>query len=316
MASGEDKNMKLYSVVIPVYNEEESIINSYNRLKAVMNGLDSPYELIFVDDGSSDNSYILLNEIADADANAKVLVFSRNFGHQTAVTAGMNASRGDAVIIIDADMQDPPELIPEMIELWKKGNEVVYGKRNSRLGETFFKKFTAKVYYRMLKGLSDQKIPEDAGDFRLLDRKVVNLMNNMPEHNRYLRGMSAWIGFNQCPIEYTREERKEGVSKYSFKKMLSLAADGAVSMSGRPLRLVLTGGSAISFLGCLGLIALIIVWIVESFNPIILLCSLMALFSGLIMISAGILGAYIGRIYDEAKDRPLYIIKEMINFKE
>jgi len=308
--------MKLYSVIIPVYNEEEVIISSYNRIKAVMDKLNNPYELLFVDDGSSDNTVSLLKIISETDSNVKVLVLSRNFGHQTAVSAGMNKSKGDAVIIIDADLQDPPEIIPEMIKFWKEGNEVVYGKRNKRLGESFFKKFTAKVYYRILKHISSESIPEDVGDFRLLDRKVVDVMNNMPEHNRYLRGMSAWAGFKQCPIEYTREERKEGKSKYTLKKMTKLAADGALSMSTKPLNFIMKAGLIMTFLGVLGIIAFIVLWIVRLYSAVLLLAGIMVFTGGLIISSLGIIGAYVGRIYDEVKMRPLYIIKEMINFKE
>lgn len=308
--------MKLYSVVIPVYNEEETLINSYKRLKSVMDELNNPYELIFVDDGSKDNTYALLQLISEWDTNAKILILSRNFGHQIAVTAGMKSAKGDAVIIIDADMQDPPEIIPDMIKLWREGNEVVYGKRDSRLGESWFKKVTAKVYYRLLKRISDNKIPLDVGDFRLLDRKVVDVMNNMTEHNRYLRGMSAWAGFTQCPINYTREERKEGKSKYTFSKMTKLAADGAMSMSSKPLRALNSLGVLLITTGLLGLLGMIIVWSIDAFYSAILICSLMSVFSGLIILSMGILGAYISRIYDEVKGRPLYIIKEMINFKE
>lgn len=308
--------MKLYSVIIPVFNEEEIIFNSYNRIKSVMDKLNNPYELIFVDDGSSDNSYSILKLISEADTNARILVFSKNFGHQIAVSAGMKASKGDAVIIIDADMQDPPELIPLMLNLWKEGNQVVYGKRNNRLGESWFKKVTATVYYRLLKRISEDNIPLDVGDFRLLDRKVVDVMNEMTEHNRYLRGMSAWAGFTQAALPYTREERKQGTSKYTLKKMTKLAADGALSMSLKPLKMIMVFGIILFILSIIGLIALSIIWLINSFNTTILIISIMTLLTGLILISMGILGAYLGRIYDEVKGRPLYIIKEMINFKE
>ena len=308
--------MKLYSVIIPIFNEFELLMSSYMRVKGVMDTLNNPYELIFVDDGSIDGSYDILKEIAEDDANAKVLVLSRNFGHQTAVTAGMKISRGDAVIIIDGDMQDPPELIPDMLRLWKQGYEIVYGKRKKRLGETFMKKFTASAYYKILNKLSDGGIPEDAGDFRLLDRKVVDVMNRMPEHNRYLRGMSAWAGFKQYPLEYVREERKEGKSKYTLRKMLRLASDGAISMSGKLLKYVGLGGMALTLIGNVGLITAIIIWILYGLPSVLLLASLMGFFTGLLLLALGILGAYIGRIYDETKGRPLYVIKETFNYKE
>lgn len=308
--------MKLYSIIIPVYNEEESLINSYNRVKEVMDKLNNPYEIIFIDDGSHDKTPSLLRMISEWDSNAKIIYLSRNFGHQIAVTAGLKACKGDMAVIIDADMQDPPELIPEMIKLWKEGNEVVYGKRNKRMGESLFKKITAKVYYRLIKKLCEQPIPEDVGDFRLLDRKVINVMNEMTEHNRYLRGMSAWSGFRQCPISYTREERKTGVSKYSLKKMTKLAADGALSMSLKPLKIIFNLVFLVGFIGGGLMIAFIAMLIMGNFSSTLLILSAMNILGAIILFSLGILGAYIGRIYDEAKNRPLYIIKEMINFKE
>ena len=308
--------MKMYSVIIPVYNEEEIILESYDRLKVVMDALNNPYELVFVDDGSKDKTVELLKEIADYDTNVKVLILSRNFGHQLAVTAGLNSCNGDAVIIIDADMQDPPELIPQMIDLWKQGNQIVYGKRMKRKGESVFKLVTAKVYYRLLKRLSDESVPPDVGDFRLLDRKVVNIMNEMGEHNRYLRGMSAWTGFKQIELPYIREERVKGASKYTLKKMTKLAVDGAISMSNKPIKMLTSLGLLLLLLGGIGLLISIIIWIMNGINPVMLIMSFSALMTGLIITSMGILGAYVGRVYDEVKSRPLYIISEMLNFKE
>ena len=224
----------LISVIVPLYNEEEVIGESYRRLTQVMSSMEEDYELIFVNDGSRDKTFDLARGIQEKDPHVVLVDFSRNFGHQMAVSAGLEQARGDAVVIIDADLQDPPELIPKMVEMWRGGAEVVYGKRASRQGETAFKKLTAFCYYRVLDALSGWKIPKDTGDFRLMDRKVADVLRSMPEHNRFLRGMVSWLGFRQVPLEFVREERFAGTTKYPLKKMLKLASDGIVSFSGKP----------------------------------------------------------------------------------
>ena len=298
-----------YSVIIPMYNEQEVIKESYRRLDGVMRPLGEEYELIFVNDGSRDKTMEIMLEIANNDKHVKIVDFARNFGHQTAVTAGMKYSSGDAVVIIDADLQDPPELIPGMLEKWKEGYEVVYGKRLKREGETKFKLFTAKAFYKVINSLSGNMIPMDTGDFRLIDRAVVDAMNAMPEHNRFLRGMGSWVGFRQYAYEYKRDERWAGTTKYPLKKMIKLAKDGIISFSSKPLEMLGFLGCAISGLCFLWLLVLIILAICGVFfMQWQLIVSFMGIFAGIILIGMGILGEYIGRIYDEAKGRPLYTV--------
>lgn len=302
-----------YSVVVPTFNEQEVLPLSYPRLKSVMDAL-GDYELIFVNDGSRDDTLKLLKDIAANDRNVKVISFSRNFGHQEAVSAGMAASSGEAVIIIDCDLQDPPEVIPSMVEKWKAGADIVYGQRIKRKGETFFKKFTAWAYYKILKILGGQYIPENTGDFRLIDRKVCNTLNSMPERNRFLRGMAAWSGFKAEPLEFVREERAAGKTKYSMKKMLKLAGDGITSFSNRPLKLPLVTGVLLLILSLAYLVASIILACLEVFAYIHILFAIAFVFIAALFICLGIFGLYLGRIYDEAKARPVYIIDEKINF--
>ena len=304
-----------YSVIIPMYNEQEVIKESHRRLDGVMRPLGEEYELIFVNDGSRDKTMEIMLEIAKNDKHVKIVDFARNFGHQTAVTAGMKYSSGDAVVIIDADLQDPPELIPGMLEKWKEGYEVVYGKRLKREGETKFKLFTAKAFYKVINSLSGNMIPMDTGDFRLIDRAVVDAMNAMPEHNRFLRGMGSWVGFRQYAYEYKRDERWAGTTKYPLKKMIKLAKDGIISFSSKPLEMLGFLGCAISGLCFLWLLVLIILAICGVFfMQWQLIVSFMGIFAGIILIGMGILGEYIGRIYDEAKGRPLYTVLRTINF--
>mgnify|MGYP000162310829 FL=1 len=298
-----------------MYNEQEVIKESYRRLDGVMRPLGEEYELIFVNDGSRDKTMEIMLEIANNDKHVKIVDFARNFGHQTAVTAGMKYSSGDAVVIIDADLQDPPELIPGMLEKWKEGYEVVYGKRLKREGETKFKLFTAKAFYKVINSLSGNMIPMDTGDFRLIDRAVVDAMNAMPEHNRFLRGMGSWVGFRQYAYEYKRDERWAGTTKYPLKKMIKLAKDGIISFSSKPLEMLGFLGCAISGLCFLWLLVLIILAICGVFfMQWQLIVSFMGIFAGIILIGMGILGEYIGRIYDEAKGRPLYTVLRTINF--
>lgn len=304
-----------YSVVVPAYNEQEVLPLSYPRLKAVMDTL-GEYEIIFVNDGSCDDTLKILKEIAAEDKNVKVISFSRNFGHQEAVSAGMAASSGQAVIIIDCDLQDPPEVIPEMVERWKAGADIVYGQRTKRKGETAFKKLTAWGYYRILRSLGGQYIPANTGDFRLIDRKVCDALSAMPEKNRFLRGMAAWSGFAAEPVEYVRDERAAGKTKYSMKKMLKLAGDGVTSFSNKPLKLPMALGIALLLLSFAYLIAAVVLYVLGVWEYIHILFALVFALCGLLLVSLGIIGLYLGRIYDEAKARPIYIINEKINFEQ
>ena len=312
--------MKKISVVIPMYYEEAVAQEFYERITKVLKNIQNyEYEIIFVNDGSKDRTLSILEEISDKDSNVKVLSFSRNFGHQAAVTAGIKHVTGDAIVIIDADLQDPPELIPEMVKLWEQGNEVIYGKRKTRKGESKFKLLTAKMFYKTLNALSDVEIPKDTGDFRLVDRKVVDVVNSMPEHNKFLRGLFSWVGFKQVAYEYERKERFAGKTKYPLKKMLKLAADGIISFSTKPLKIV-GGLGIISIVVSLAiLIYSLVSYIFELNNLVPGWTSIMVaitLFSGVQLLSIWIISEYIARIYDETKKRPQYIIDKKINIKE
>ena len=312
--------MEKVSVIIPMYYEEEVAEECYKRVKNVLISLkDYEHEILFVNDGSKDKTLEILESIAEKDKQVKVISFSRNFGHQFAVTAGLQYVTGDAIVVIDADLQDPPELIPDMLTLWKQGNEVIYAKRKTREGESKFKLLTAKMFYRILNGLSDVEIPADTGDFRLVDRKVVDVINSMPEHNKFLRGLFSWIGFKQQPFEYERKERFAGKTKYPLKKMLKLASDGIISFSTKPLKIV--GG-----LGIITIIISILLLIYSVMSYIFNLNQLtpgwtsimvaITLFSGVQLLSIWIISEYLARIYDESKKRPQYIISKKINIEE
>ncbi len=309
--------MKKISVVIPMYYEEEVAQECYNRVKKVLDGIEGyEHEIIFVNDGSKDKTLSILEEIAAKDKNVKVISFSRNFGHQAAVTAGLKEVTGDAIVILDADLQDPPELIPDMLKYWEKGYEVIYGKRKTRKGESAFKLLTAKMFYKTLNALSDVEIPKDTGDFRLVDRKVVDVINQMPEHNKFLRGLFSWVGFEQIPYEYERQERFAGKTKYPLKKMIKLASDGIMGFSTKPLKLV--GG-----LGIISIVISIIILIYAVLSYTFKWNNLtagwtsimvtMTFLSGIILLSLWMIGEYIIRIYSESKGRPQYIIKKKIN---
>lgn len=306
---------KLISVIIPMYFEEEVIEETYKQLRAQMDKSGYAYELIFVDDGSKDNTFSIVSSICEKDFNVKLISFSKNFGHQKAVTAGIFESSGDAVVLIDADLQDPPEIIHEMIKNWENGFEVVYGKRNMRNGESFIKIFTASIFYKFLNYMSDTDIPRDTGDFRLMDRKVVEAFKQMPEHNRFIRGMVSWVGFRQTPIYYNRDKRFAGVTKYPFKKMINFAMDGIISFSTKPLKLMIyLGVLSVGVSFCLLVYALYI-GITKSGNAgWASLMVAITFIGGMNLFSMGILGTYLGRIYDETRNRPLYIIREKINF--
>jgi dolichol-phosphate mannosyltransferase len=308
-----------YSFIVPLYNEEEIIPLLYSRLSSVMDELDGESELVFINDGSKDGSIILLREIHEKDRRVNFLSLARNFGHQIAVTAGLNYARGEAVIILDADLQDPPELIPEMIEKWKQGNEVVYATRTYRREETSFKRFTAYLFYRILKKLSEVEIPTDTGDFCLIDRKVVDVLNSMPERNRYIRGLRAWVGFTQTAIRYERDSRYAGKVKYTFLKSFKLATNALFSFSRLPLKFATFLG-VISALSAIVMAFFVLYWrVFQTNSPVKGYATILIVvfFIGAIqLISVGILGEYIGRIYEEVKGRPLYTLKEIRGFTE
>jgi dolichol-phosphate mannosyltransferase len=305
-----NRNLR-YTIVIPAYNEEAVIQETYRRLTLVMEATGEPYELLFVNDGSRDSTAEIIEGLAKSDWRVRLLDFSRNFGHQIAVTAGMDHARGDAVVIIDADLQDPPQLIPAMIDKWKEGYEVVYARRSGRKGETLFKKWTAALFYRLLGVLTEVDIPLDTGDFRLMDRKVCAALGALREKNRFVRGLVSWVGFRQTAIAYVREERFAGETKYPLKKMLRLAMDGVASFSTKPLKLATCLGLVIVPASLVYLAAALVQKLftgsaVAGWSP---LAACLLLLNGVTLIILGILGEYVGRIYDETKNRPLYILR-------
>ena len=309
-----DSNKKrMLSLVIPVFNEQEVLKDSFTRMDAAMQRTGYAYEIIYVNDGSRDHTLDQLRDLAKEHPQGKVLSFSRNFGHQLAVTCGMDAAKGDALIIIDVDLQDPPELIPEMVRMWEAGADIVYGKRVKRKGETLFKKLTASMYYRLLSWMSAYPIPLDTGDFRLIGRNVADVFLQMREHNRFLRGMSAWMGYNAVPIEYERQERFAGQTKYTLKKMLRLASDGITGFSDKPLMLPMTAGILLMLFSGLGLIALIVTAIVSGVAPWLWALVGVVFVQGISLFFMGLQGMYLGRMYDELKGRPLYIVSEKHN---
>lgn len=301
-----------YSIIAPIYNERENLPELHRRVKEVMDSTRESWELILVDDGSTDSSTDIIRALAEKDKHIRPVIFARNFGHQVAVTAGLDYSRGDAVVIIDADLQDPPELILEMAKKWKDGYEVVYAVRAEREGESFFKLWTASLFYRLIYRITDVKIPLDTGDFRLMDRKVVNVMNNMRERHRFLRGMSAWVGFKQIGVEYKRAARKAGETKYPFRKMFRLAINAITSFSYFPLQVATFFGFASAGVAIIAIPVVAALRLAGSHSfegQTTTLISVLFL-GGVQLICVGILGEYIGRLYDEAKGRPLYIVRE------
>lgn len=306
-----NKNIDI-SVIVPIYNEEQIISELYNRLQSTVSQISKSYELIFVNDGSKDQSLLELLKLSEQDPRVFYINFSRNFGHQIAVTAGLDASNGKAVVIIDGDLQDPPELITDLYAKYKEGYEVVYAKRKERKGETAFKKVTAKIFYRTLKRITAIEIPLDTGDFRLIDRKVVNYLNQMPEQNKFLRGQIAWLGFKQTEVLFNRDKRKYGKTGYSFGKMLRFAIDGITSFSDKPLQVVTKTGFAVFFVSFV-----IILYAIYSHFILdrtitgwtSLIISSMFI-GGVQLISIGVIGEYIGRINKNVLKRPLYIVEK------
>lgn len=310
--------MRMLSVIVPCYNEEEVFEMAHSRLSQVMQDLSNyNYEIIFVNDGSQDQTLVLMQEACKKDSYCKYISFSRNFGHQVAITAGLDYCKGDAAVVIDADMQDPPEVIRTFVQKWEEGYEVVYGKRNQREGESHFKLITAKYFYRIINRLSDIEIPLDTGDFRLMDRKALNHFLKMREVYRFVRGMVAWVGFKQTYVLYDRESRAAGRTKYPLKQMLKLASNAILAFSNVPLKLATWLGFATSLVAFLGILYALYSRFFGTYEPgwtTLMLAVLMI--GGIILMVLGIIGSYLGRIYNEVKGRPLYIVSEERGFEE
>ena len=305
-----------YSFVIPIFNEEAVLPLLVARMDLLLAGLDGAAEVIFVDDGSSDASASWLAARTKLNPAFRFIALSRNFGHQIAITAGMDAARGEAIIVMDADLQDPPEVVTDMIARWKDGFQVVYAKRLSRAGETAFKRATANLFYKLLNGLTHVEIPRDVGDFRLIDRKVLDAFKAMPERDRFVRGMFAWLGFKQTSVEFHRPERAAGETKYPFIKMLRLAINGVVGFSDTPLRAAIWAGVSVSALALAYGFYVIAMWLAHStlvsgWSSTIVIVSFLC---GINMLMTGIVGLYVGRIYNEVKHRPLYVVDRTAGF--
>ncbi len=307
-----------FSIVAPCWNEEQSLHELYKRIKEVMEQTDKSWELVLINDGSTDRTIEVIEELHAADPRIHYIDFARNFGHQIAVSAGMDYAQGDAVILIDSDLQDPPELILEMIEKWQAGYQVVFAVRSERKGETWFKLFTAKLFYRLIYRITDVDIPLDTGDFRLMDRKVVDQMKHMKEKHRFIRGMTSWVGFKQTGVEYVREERFAGETKYPLRKMVKFAMTAITGFSYFPLQMATIMGFIIAILSTLVIFAVIIARLSGSQGFEGQATTLvMVLFLGAVqLISLGIIGEYLGRIYDEVRGRPLYVVNKVVGFED
>lgn len=313
-----DETAPTFSVVAPVYNEGATLPEFHRRMTAVLEALGEPYEIIFINDGSRDHSAEVMRELHEADPRVKGLIFSKNFGHQMAITAGADYARGAAVVVIDSDLQDPPEVIAAMVEKWRAGYELVYAYRLARAGETWFKLTTAKFFYRLIRRVTSVDIPVDTGDFRLMDRKVVDAMNRLREHHRFMRGLSVWVGFKQTGVPYQRAARFAGSSNYPLSKMVRFALTGITSFSYLPLQLATYLGFIISAISLVSIIAVVILRLSGSeafFGQAATLVSVLFL-GGIQLICLGIMGEYIGRIYDEVKGRPLYIVSQAFGLDE
>ena len=304
-----------YSIVVPVFNEEQALPLFYERIIPVMDQTKETYEIIFVNDGSKDNTYNILVDLAKKDNRIKVIDFSRNFGQQAALLSGFTESKGEAVIDIDVDLQDRPEAILDMIEKWKEGYEVVHGRRTVREGETFFKKFTSTAYTKFIASITGLNIPAKVGDFKLFDRKVIDTICSLPEHNRFLRGITSWVGYKQAFVEFDRDKRSAGETKYTVKKLVKLAKDGIVANSDYPLTIPLKHGLLLSSLSLICFLTFIVLACFKVFLPLTAwLFPSIALIASISMIHTGLTNLYISRIYDEVKGRPNYIIREKLNF--
>lgn len=302
----------VYSVVAPVYNEEETLPHFYRRVVDVLEALDGAFELVLVNDGSHDGSLAVMRDLQRRDPRVRIIDFSRNFGHQAAISAGLDYARGRCVVIIDSDLQDPPEVIADMVARWRAGAEVVYAQRAHRHGETAFKLLTAKAFYRLIARLTSVEIPRDAGDFRLLDRRVVDALVTMREHHRFMRGLSAWVGFRQEAVQYERHERFAGATKYPFMKMLRFSVDAITGFSYVPLQLATSLGFFLAGLSLIGIVVAIVLRvargaIIGQASTLILVLFM----GGVQLIFLGVLGEYLARIYDEVRARPLYIGREL-----
>jgi dolichol-phosphate mannosyltransferase len=303
------RELTLLSVVAPACNEQELIVEFHRRVVTALEGL--PFELILVDDGSVDDTPRLLREIAAADERVRVVTLSRNFGHQAAITAGLDRARGEATVMIDADLQDPPEVIGEMVAAWRNGADVAYGVRRERAGETRFKLWTARWFYGLMSKLSQVPIERNAGDFRLLDRNALNSLNSMRERDRFIRGMTSWIGFNQVPVPYDRDARFAGETKYTTRRMIRFSLDAISSFSNVPLQAATILGFIFSAIAFLAIPVAIGFRIAGEFVPgIATVLLVVLLLGGIQLITVGIIGEYLGRVYDEVKRRPLYVVDE------
>ena len=306
----------VYSVVIPAFNEQEVINETYKRLTNVMKGMGEPYELIFINDGSKDTTAQIVAGFCENDPSVRLINFTRNFGHMAAISAGMENARGDGIFIIDADLQDPPEIFPEMAVKWKEGYHVIYGKRIKRKGESVFKKWSASIFYRFLRRMTSVDLPSDTGEFRLIDRKVCDTVNRLPEKNRYIRGLVSWVGFKQVPVEYEREKRFAGVTKYPLRKMINFAMDAITSFSYKPLKLATTLGFSISLLSFFYILYVIYERIFTDRTITGWASTIAAILftQGIVLMILGLMGEYIGRIYTEIQNRPNYIIQEIVEY--